>query len=267
MEISLEPGHVIGPPPVAVAACSVPSDREGGASGDWHDVIALPSGDVAVVVGDAAGHGVQARPLKDALQRGLRGMAMTGTEPCELVNGLDSVVVPDRDGYATVVYAVVEPKRGEVVLTNAGHPPPLLVGRGGSARFLTGTLDPPLGAPRAATSPEVGRTQLRSGDTLVLYTDGLIERRSRDIGAGLAGLAALAARFAGASLDELCARLLCMGLDGSEDASDRTDDLTVIALRLQYDPSTAPPLGPTPLVPAPIVSAPLAITGLWPHRG
>jgi serine phosphatase RsbU (regulator of sigma subunit) len=103
MEISVGLGHAVGPPAVAVAACTLPSDREGGASGDWHDVIALPSGDVAVVVGDAAGHGVQARPLKDALQRGLRGMAMTGTEPSELVNGLDNVVVPDRDGYATVV--------------------------------------------------------------------------------------------------------------------------------------------------------------------
>jgi hypothetical protein len=92
----------------------------------------------------------------------------------------------------------------------------------------------------------------------VLYTDGLIERRSRDIGAGLAGLAALAARFAGASLDELCARLLCLGLE----ASDPPDDLTVIALRLQYDPSAARPLSPTPLVPAP-----LAVTGLWPHGG
>jgi serine phosphatase RsbU (regulator of sigma subunit) len=133
---------------------------------------------VVVVVGDAAGHGVQARPLKDALQRGLRRMAMTGTKPCQLVNGLDDVIVPDRDGYATMVYAVVEPTCGEVVLTNAGHPPPLLVGRGGSARFLTDTLDPPLGAPRAPTSPEVGRTPLWPGDTLVLYTDGLIERRT-----------------------------------------------------------------------------------------
>src|SRR5438309_4973109 len=235
MERFLETRHVVDPPPVALVSCSVPSDREGGASGDWHDVITLPSGDVVVVVGDAAGHGVQARPLKDALQSGLRRLAMTGPKPSQLVNGLDDVIVPDRDGYATMVYAVVEPKCGEVVLTNAGHPPPLLVGRGGSARFLTDTLDPPLGAPRAPTSPEVGRIQLRPGDTLVLYTDGLIERRSRDIGTGLAGLAALAARFAGTSLDELCARLLCMALY----ASDPSDDLTVIALRLQYDSSAA----------------------------
>src|SRR3982074_2739500 len=86
MESSPGPG-VLGPPAVAVAACTVPSDREGGASGDWHDVIALPSGDVAVVVGDAAGHGVQARPLKHGHQLGPRGTAMTGTEPCELRNG------------------------------------------------------------------------------------------------------------------------------------------------------------------------------------
>jgi serine phosphatase RsbU (regulator of sigma subunit) len=199
---------------------------------------------VVVVVGDAAGHGVQARPLKDALQRGLRQMAMTGTKPSQLVDGLDNVIVPDRDGYATMVYAVVEPTCGEVVLTNAGHPPPLLVGHGGSVRFLTDSLDPPLGAPRAPTSPEVGRTHLWPGDTLVLYTDGLIERRTRDIGAGLDGLAALASRFAGASLEELCARLLCMALD----APDPADDLTVILLRLRCLPSLPEP---APLEPAP----------------
>ena len=242
MQRFLETRHVVDPPPVALVSCSVPSDREGGASGDWHDVITLPSGHVVVVVGDAAGRGVQARPLKDALQRGLRQMAMTGTEPCQLVNGLDDVIVPDRDGYATMVYAVVEPTCGEVVLTNAGHPPPLLVGRGGSARFLTDTLDPPLGAPRAPTSPEVGRTHLWPGDTLVLYTDGLIERRTRDIGAGLDGLAALASRFAGASLEELCARLLCMAFD----ASDPPDDLTVILLRLRCLPSLPEPPPPEP---------------------
>jgi hypothetical protein len=89
----------------------------------------------------------------------------------------------------------------------------------------------------------------------VLYTDGLIERRSRDISTGLAGLAALASRFAGASLDELCARLLCMALDPS-------DDLTVIALRLQYDRSAATPLIPTSLLPArpaPVSLAPLGL--------
>jgi serine phosphatase RsbU (regulator of sigma subunit) len=218
-------------PPVVVVACSVPSDRVGGASGDWYDVVALPSGDVVVVVGDAAGHGVQARPLKDALQRELRGMALTGTQPSELSDCLGDDFA-DRDGYATVVYAVVEPRCGDVVLTNAGHPPPLLVRRGGSTRFLTETLDPPLGAPRALTSPEVGRTHLGPGDTLVLYTDGLIERRTSDIDNGLARLAAVARRFAGASLDELCARLLCMGLDAAESP----DDLTVITLRLQYQP-------------------------------
>jgi serine phosphatase RsbU (regulator of sigma subunit) len=241
-----ETRHVVDPPPVVLVSCSIPSDRESGASGDWHDVIKLPTGHVAVVVGDAAGHGVQARPLKDALQRGLRRMAMTGTKPSQLVDGLDNVIIPERDGYATMVYAVVEPTYGDVVLTNAGHPPPLLIGRDGSARFLTDTLDPPLGAPRAPTSPEVGRTHLWPGDTLLLYTDGLIERRTRDIGAGLDGLATLASRFAGASLEELCARLLCMALDAPEPP----DDLTVILLRLRCLPSLPEPALPEP---APVV--------------
>src|SRR3982074_3872896 len=99
MESSPGPG-VLGPPAVAVAACTVPSDREGGASGDWHDVIALPSGDVAVVVGDAAGHGGQARPLKDALQRGLPGVAMTTAHPSPPSKRPAYVVGPGLEGSA-----------------------------------------------------------------------------------------------------------------------------------------------------------------------
>ena len=80
------------PGTVSVAASFLPSDRAGGASGDWHDVIALPSGDVAVAVGDAAGRGVQASPLKDALQGGLRRMALTGAPPLELLAHLREVI-------------------------------------------------------------------------------------------------------------------------------------------------------------------------------
>ena len=219
-----------GPPPVTVAASCLPSDRAGGASGDWHDVIPLPSGDVAVAVGDAAGRGVQASPLKDTLQGGLRRMALTGAPPLELLAHLREVMGSDREAFATFVYAVVEPDRGDVLVTNAGHPPPLLVGRDRQARFLTESLDPPLGAPRPGSAPALGRAHMQAGDTLVLYTDGVVESRSRDIGEGLGSLAAAAMRWADSSLDDLCARLLSLGLG---DENEHPDDLTVIALRLR----------------------------------
>lgn len=160
---------------VTVAAASVPSDPVTGATGDWHDVIALPGRDVAVVVGDAAGRGARAAPLKQALQQAARQWTARGATPAAVVAHLRALLAPIDDGLATVFYAVVRPTRGDVVFANAGHPPPLLIGRDGSTRLLTDSLGPPLGAPCTGADIASGRIPLPPQETLVLYSDGLIE--------------------------------------------------------------------------------------------
>jgi serine phosphatase RsbU (regulator of sigma subunit) len=217
--------------PLRVAAASRPSVAAPGASGDWHDVIALPSGDVAVAVGDAAG-GDATAPLKTFLQADLRRAARAGAGPGETVGRLRGTLQA-ADAMATLVYAVVAPLHGEIAFVNAGHPPPLLVRVDGTARFLTWGVGPPLGAP--AGEAEVGQARLRPGDTFVLYTDGLIEHRRQSVDQGLGRLAAMADRWAPAPLDQVCDQLVRLG---GEDGG-QAEDATALAIRL---PASAPAL-------------------------
>jgi serine phosphatase RsbU (regulator of sigma subunit) len=216
---------------VTVAAASVPSDPVTQATGDWHDVIALPGRDVAVVVGDAAGRGERAAPLKNALQLAVRQLTGRGATPGAILARLRSMLAPIDDGLATVVYAVVRPTRGDVVFANAGHPPPLLIGLDGSVRFLVDSLGPALGAPDTGSDVALGRTALRPQDTLVLYSDGLIERgRDRDVCQGFHQLAALGERCVGVPLQDVRERLVDLGLGGPLPL----DDLTALVLRLSH---------------------------------
>jgi serine phosphatase RsbU (regulator of sigma subunit) len=214
---------------VRSAAASVRFDAATGASGDWHDVIGLPNGNVAVVVGDAVGHGAPAEPLKLSLQTTVRRLALAGRSPLQIVAHVRAQLESRDDAFATLLYAVIAPHGGHLSYTNAGHPPPLIVGRRGGVSFLAGGSCPLLGAPCADSAPAEGHSRVRPGDTLVLYTDGLIEAAHRDADIGLQRLAARASWSARAPLREMCNRLVCLGLDGARP----TDDLTAVAVRLQ----------------------------------
>jgi serine phosphatase RsbU (regulator of sigma subunit) len=212
---------------VDAAAASIPWDPSDAASGDWYDTLDLPNGDMGFVVGDAAGRGAQAAPVKEALQPALRQLAECGAGPGEILEHLRRIVGPVDDGLATVVYAVVAPDAGDVVLVSAGHPPPLLVHEDGSAQFLSEGVAPPLGAPCRESGAAVSHARLAPGDTLVLYTDGLIERPGRDIADGLRRLAASASGWARASVAEVCPALMRLGYAGGRPV----DDLTALAVR------------------------------------
>jgi serine phosphatase RsbU (regulator of sigma subunit) len=209
------------------AARSLSSDGANGASGDWHDLLRLPMGRLAVVVGDAGGRGAQASPLKRALQGALQRLALAGSGSAEILTCLRGIVEPMDDGLATLVYGVVVPALDSLILVNAGHPPPLLVRCDGSVVFLRGGLSPPLGAP-SPTPAVPAYCPLRPGDTLLLYTDGLIEGPGRDVGKGLDRVARVGRDCSGASPDEMCDRLIQLGLDGEAPP----DDLTAMAVRL-----------------------------------
>jgi serine phosphatase RsbU (regulator of sigma subunit) len=212
-----------------------------GASGDWHDVFPMPSGHLAVVVGDAQGRGADAVPLKNALQRALRGLATAGMGPGEVLSCLRTIVDRIDDGLATLVYAIIGPARGGVMLVNAGHPPPLHVRRDGSVAFLQGGLSPPLGAP-CPQAPVPTCTRLRVGEALVLYTDGLIESPRQDVAEGLDRLAAVGRACADASPEDMCNRFIRLGFDGGLP----TDDLTALALRLNEPEPTGDGRRPQP---------------------
>jgi serine phosphatase RsbU (regulator of sigma subunit) len=157
--------------------------------GDWYDVVALPGDRVLVAVGDVAGRGVRAASTMGMLRAAIRAYAFTGDEPAAILQAADNLLSQGlEDEMATVFLALVGAGDGDVVFSSAGHPPPL-IGAGESLGYLPTTPDPPLGIFCAPSRTE-GRSTLRPGDALVMYTDGVIERRSEALAAGMSRLAA-----------------------------------------------------------------------------
>jgi serine phosphatase RsbU (regulator of sigma subunit) len=144
------------------------------AGGDWYDAMSLGSGRMALVVGDAVGHGVPAAGAMSRLRGAMRSSALRDPSPAAVLGALDAFAVQmdDVEG-ASVLYAVLDAGTGDLTYAAAGHPPPLVVGADGAATFLPLTPRPPLGSvPGAATA--VARHVLEQGATLVLFSNGVV---------------------------------------------------------------------------------------------
>ena len=206
------------------AARYLPARDEVG--GDWYDVIDLPGGQVGLAIGDVAGHGLRAASLMGQLRAGLRAYALDGHSPGDTLKRLDRMLqtISGR-GMATAAYAIVDPATGTLRYASAGHPPPVVVRDGRDARLLEVTAAPPLGSLPFSSFPEV-QDRLAANDTILLYTDGLIERRHEPLTTGLERLRALAA--ASATAEQLCQRVIEQLVPpGGGD-----DDIAVVALRV-----------------------------------
>jgi anti-sigma regulatory factor (Ser/Thr protein kinase)/putative methionine-R-sulfoxide reductase with GAF domain len=206
-----------------VAARYLPSIDEVG--GDWYDVIELPGGFVGVAIGDVAGHGVRAAALMGQLRIGLRAYALEGQAPGETLKRLDRLLQSIRGrGMATAAYARFSLETGSLRIASAGHPPPVLVSATGEASLVELTAAPPLGTLPYPTHREVAMS-LGPGETILMYTDGLIERRGEPLTAGLERLRAAAG--VAASAEEICQRVI----DALVPALGSPDDVAVVALR------------------------------------
>ncbi len=166
-----------------------------GVGGDWFDVIPLPGARVALVVGDVVGHGLHAAATMGRLRTAVRTFASLDLPPDELIRHLDEFVTrvdnegSDGEGItgATCLYAVYDPVAGLCSLARSGHPEPALVHPDGTVEQLPVPVSPPLGLGGGLPFEKADFT-LSEGSRLVLYTDGLIEDRNRDIDTGLAKL-------------------------------------------------------------------------------
>ncbi|MFG3218149.1 SpoIIE family protein phosphatase [Streptomyces sp. NPDC048185] len=188
---------------------------EAGVGGDWFDVIPLPGARVALVVGDVVGHGLHASATMGRLRTAVHNFAALDLPADELLARLDELVsrldqegAPDRSEIAgaTCLYAIYDPVAGSFSLSRAGHPGPALVLPDGTVRFP----DCPVGLPLGVGSGlpfEAVEIRVPEGSRLVLYTDGLVEARGRDIDDGLDMLRLSLAR-AGHTPEETCARVL-----------------------------------------------------------
>ncbi|MEU9084188.1 SpoIIE family protein phosphatase [Streptomyces sp. NPDC048357] len=198
------------------------SDHDVG--GDWFDVIPLPGGRTGLVIGDVMGHGIHAAAVMGQLRTAVRTLARHEVSPERMLGSLDAVVADlGEDEMATCVYAVYDPESGGCVIARAGHPPPAVVATDGTVSFLDGPPGTPLG-----TGGQEFRTEevrLPAGSLLVLYTDGLIEARDRDLDQGMDQLAQ-ALRRPEQPLEELCDGILRSLLPCAQE-----DDVAVLLAR------------------------------------
>ena len=192
--------------------------------GDWYDTLLLPSGEMLLVVGDVAGHGIDAVTGMVAVRNALRGLAATGKGPGELLALLNSAVCHLVSGVVgTVVCGLYDPSGRRLRWARAGHLPPVLV-RGSSARSLPLPEGLLLGMD-PDTEYEEFTVELSPGDVLLLFTDGLIEQREHSIADALADFAACAGP-ASASAAAQADRLLDTAV------SDTDDDACLVAVRI-----------------------------------
>jgi phosphoserine phosphatase RsbU/P len=224
---------LLGPPPevdwLTTAVRYLPAGRHAQVGGDWYDAFVLPDGSTMLVIGDVAGHDAPAAATMAQVRGMLRAIASTAADsPATVLSTVDQVladlrlrtlvtvavvtVARDRDGTATVSWS------------NAGHPPPVLRCADGRVQLLARPPERLLGV-----APDVARSDhelaLHPGDTLLLYTDGLVERRTATLDAGFAWLLEAVQAHGQGPLDELCDELLAE-LGGRGD-----DDVALLAVR------------------------------------
>ncbi|QWZ08763.1 serine/threonine-protein phosphatase [Nocardioides panacis] len=221
------------PPRVAgleLAGRYVPADGKLG--GDWYDVLVLPDQRVGLVIGDVAGHGLEAAVVMGRLRSALRAYALEHADPAVVLGLLDTKLHAfEEAAMATVLYAVTEPPFTEVRMSSAGHLAPLLAAHGDRALELAVEPDPPLGV-----DPSVGRRTHRvvwpSRSALCLFTDGLVERRPPPGGEGVdqldGGVRRVLDTFAYEPADVACARVLDAALS---DLSVVQDDIALLVAR------------------------------------
>jgi serine phosphatase RsbU (regulator of sigma subunit) len=212
-------------PGLALAARYRPSASDV-VGGDWYDLVLLPSGRVSVVLGDVAGHGLTAAAVTAQLRHALRAHLLRDLGPAgalEALNELVARLLPDE--LATAVVAEVDPATGVVAVATAGHLPVLRVGTDG-AEHLAPERGPALGLVDAAGYREV-RVTLAPADRLLLYSDGLLERRGASLEQGLAALRAAAVEVRDTDPETLVAAVL-----GALDPPD-ADDVTLLAFGLR----------------------------------
>ena len=233
-------------PRARIAARYQAAGQEQSAGGDWFDAIPLAGGSVALVVGDVVGHGVAASAAMGQLRAVLTELLATETDLGQVLERADAFAARTPAlRAATLALAVLDPTGGKLRYTACGHPPPLVIGVDGAARYLEGTGTGPLGT---GSPPVLATSALAPGELVLLYSDGLIERPDRTIAEGMAELAVAAAgAVAGVAADQAlasaagpaAAERVCQRTVELLTRTGRADDITTLAVQLLADPVPA----------------------------
>ncbi|HEY6279765.1 MAG TPA: SpoIIE family protein phosphatase [Streptosporangiaceae bacterium] len=229
LQRSLLPTGLSSPSSVEVRHRYLPGSQLIEVGGDWYESITLPGARVALVVGDVAGHGVRAAVTMGRLRTAIQTLAMLELPPAESLqqlNELMKTIGAREPHFATCAYAVYDAVQGTCEVASAGHLPPLLVPPRGGAQYLDVAPAPPLGVGEGLVH---SRTfEITDGSLLVLYTDGLVESRGRDIDDGLHRLQSVFTPGAEQRpVEELCKAILAGAY-----ADQQRDDIAILIARL-----------------------------------
>ena len=220
-------------PGLALAAKYLPAGQDNQVGGDWWDIFALPDGATGLAIGDVMGHDVAAAAAMGQLRSVLRTCAWAGDSPSTVLDRMDQLVENfEMAQLATCIYARLQPQDGatgrrrrpRLRWANAGHLPPVLLSLDGTARLLTDGLHVPLGVPDLDQRAQAD-VSLEPGDTLLLYTDGLVETRTGDIDSDVAVLLESLRRHRSADGPQALVDRLSSGLSGL------TDDVAMLAVQ------------------------------------
>ncbi|MFD8704767.1 SpoIIE family protein phosphatase [Kitasatospora sp. NPDC059648] len=212
---------------LAVASRYLPSGSSSVVGGDWYETVRLPFGRTLLAMGDVMGHGVEAAVDMSHYRSALRDIAATDLPPHRILGQLDTVISTDDSARpATCLLALADPGRARWTLSSAGHLPPALIAPDRPTELLRVPTGPPLGT--GLGGYEQTAHPLDTGQTLLLYTDGLVERRHEDIDTSLERLAALRLPAAG-DLDDLLDAVLHSLAPPPAPAAE--DDIALLAAR------------------------------------
>ncbi|GAA3983445.1 hypothetical protein GCM10023085_77000 [Actinomadura viridis] len=234
LQRSLLPHRLSAPSSVEVRHRYLPGSQLVEVGGDWYESIALPGARVALIVGDVAGHGVRAAVTMGRLRTALHTLANLELPPADALHVMHELMIElgeQEPHFATCVYAVYDATSGTLEVASAGHLPPLLAAPGGATEYLEVPPAPPLGVSGSATI-ESREFEVEDGSVFVIYTDGLVENRGRDIDDGLARLRGIFGEGATARPMEDLAKATLAGVY----ADHHRDDIAVLLARLRRLP-------------------------------
>lgn len=229
LQQELLPDEVLRAPGVEVAARYAAASGVLEVGGDWYDTLALRDGCLALAVGDVVGHGLEAAASMGRLRTALAALAPHATGPGQMLTWLDAYATGvNGTRFATACCASLDPATGVLRYASAGHPPMLAVTPSGTATWLGEGRSPAFFGAPAGTRPEAS-VALEAGTLLMLYSDGLVERRRELLDDGLARLRDVVIPLRDEPIDGLCDQVLFgMGVGTA-----REDDVVVLCLRLR----------------------------------
>ncbi len=228
LQRTIVPDRLPDVPNVQLGAAYRPAEVDMDVGGDWYDAFLVRDDSLVLVVGDVAGHGIEAASLMGRVRNALRAYANEDADPASILTRLDRLLrTQDATQMVTAFVARFHPDGRTMSWSRAGHPPALLVTDDGSARFLEDVNEAPLGT--LAREYRTAYEQLAPGSLLVSYTDGLIERRDRVLDDGLEWFKQRVCEYGADPLEVLCDKLV----DDPFVGHPAPDDMCVLALRTE----------------------------------